>query len=90
MVRIVQALSEEGLVTAKPDKQDRRKIVILATARGRALMLRARRRRVRALAELIAGIGQSEQEQLRLAVEMLRDLLNERRNSPLMQKGSKR
>ena len=40
------------------------KLVISATARGRELMLRARQRRVQALAELIAGIGENEQEQL--------------------------
>ena len=89
MVRIVHALSEQGLVKAKPDKRDRRKVVISDTERGRELMLRARQRRVRALAELIAGINPSEQEQLRVAVEVLRDLLNEQRNPPLIQKGSK-
>src|SRR6185312_4412088 len=47
MVRIVQALKEEGLATVTVDKQDRRKLVISATARGRHLMLRARQRRVR-------------------------------------------
>ena len=90
MVRIVRALSEARLAAAKPDKQDRRKLVISVTARGRKLMVRARQRRVRALADLIAGIGQSEQEQLRVAVEVLRDLLNERHNPPPNQKGSKR
>src|SRR5689334_24747288 len=46
MVRIVQALTQAHLATAKPDKQDRRKLVISATARGRELMLRAQQRRV--------------------------------------------
>ena len=79
MVRIVQALTEEGLATAKPDKQDRRKIVISATARGRELMMRARQRRVRALAELVASISQKEQEQLGEAVAVLRELLRKQR-----------
>lgn len=81
MVRIVQALTEEGLATAKPDKQDRRKIVISATMRGRELMMRARQRRVRALAELIAGISQNEQEKLGEAVAIIRQLLSARNNS---------
>ena len=88
MVRIVQALNEEGLATAKPDKQDRRRLVIAATVRGRKLMLRARERRVAALAELIGGISEGEQNQLREAVGVLRKLLNERRTAPLTQQQS--
>jgi DNA-binding MarR family transcriptional regulator len=79
MVRIVRALTEQGLATAKPDKQDRRKIVISATARGSELMLRARQRRVHALAALIAGISQNEQEGLRSAVGIIRQLLGGRK-----------
>ena len=75
MVRIVRALAQEGLRATKPDKQDRRRLVISATARGRELMLRARQRRVQALAELIAGINVREQEQLREAVKVIRELL---------------
>lgn len=78
MVRIVQALTHEGLATAKPDKQDRRKLVISATDRGRDLMRRARQRRVKALAELISSIGWQKREQLREAVEIIRQLLSER------------
>ena len=78
MVRIVQALGEEGLATAKLDKQDRRKLVIAATARGRRLMLQARERRVHALAAMIAGISAKQQKQLREAVGVLRELLSDR------------
>lgn len=76
MVRIVQALTQEGLATAKADRQDRRRLVISATARGRELMMRARKRRVEALAELISAIGRKEQEQLREAVGVVRELLS--------------
>lgn len=75
MVRIVHALTGEGLATTMSDEQDRRRIVISATVRGRELMLRARKRRVRALAELIASISQNEQAKLREAVTVLRELL---------------
>ena len=75
MVRIVQGLTEGRLATAKSDEQDRRKIVIAATARGRNLMLRARQRRVQALAAMIAGTGEEAQEQLRQAVKVIRELL---------------
>ena len=77
MVRIVQALSQEGLATAESDKEDRRKVVISATARGRKLMLLARQRRVRVLAGLIAGINRSEREQLNDAVKVIRELLSQ-------------
>jgi|SRR5690349_15673434 DNA-binding MarR family transcriptional regulator len=75
MVRVVQALVEGGLVAAKPDETDRRKLVISATARGRKLMMRARERRVQALAELISQVGEQEQDRLREAVVVLRELL---------------
>jgi DNA-binding MarR family transcriptional regulator len=83
MVRIVQALNTAGLVTANPNQGDRRKLVISATARGRELMLRARKRRVRALAELIACASQKQQEQLRDAVTIIRQLLGERNKSKI-------
>lgn len=88
MVRIVQALTQEELASVEPGKQDRRKIVISATVRGRELMLRARKRRVRALAEMIASVSQDEQTKLREAVAVLRELLNERRNASPPQKSS--
>ena len=81
MVRIVRALNEEGLATTKPDKQDRRRVVIAATGRGRQLMLQARGRRVQALAELIAGVGKHQQAKLREAVGIIRQLLEERNKS---------
>jgi len=79
MVRIVRSLGQQKLVNAHADQQDRRRITIDATAHGRQVMLRARRRRVQALAELIAGISEIEQEQLRAAVKVMRQLLTERR-----------
>lgn len=78
MVRIVQGLNKEGLAVAKTDKQDRRRVVISATARGHKLMLSARQRRVQALAELIAGRSENEQDQLREAVGIIRQVLGER------------
>jgi len=90
MVRIVQALVEEGLVAAKADKQDRRKLIVSATSRGRKLMLRARQRRVQALAELICGINPQEQEQLREATQVLRELFHGRHVASPMHKDSKR
>ena len=75
MVRIVQALVEGGLAASKPDQKDRRRLVIAATARGRKLMMRARQRRVQALAELVCQVTEHEQDRLREAVKVLRELL---------------
>lgn len=75
MVRIVQGLSQDGLVITNSDKQDRRKLVISPTTRGRELMLRARERRVRAMAELIAAASEEERELLGAAVQVIRELL---------------
>ena len=74
MVRIVQGLVGQGLVVSRPDGSDARKIEITATRRGRAMMRRARTRRVRALATLLSRRPESELRQLRHAVELLKSL----------------
>jgi DNA-binding MarR family transcriptional regulator len=78
MVRIVQSLSNQKLVSTLADKQDRRKIKISSTAKGRELMMKARRRRVQALAELVAALGLEEQKRLGAAVTVLQGLLGQR------------
>jgi len=72
MVRIVRGLVEQQLARARTDKQDRRKIDIAATARGRSLMMRARARRVEALALAVDAMSVKEQEALRAAVAVLK------------------
>ena len=59
MVRIVRGLVEQRLATSKAAKDDARKLHISATSRGRTLMLRARSRRVEALARMLARKVQS-------------------------------
>ncbi len=81
MVRIVRSLARHGLLTARADKRDRRKLKISATARGRALMLRARQLRVQALAERVAALNKREQGRLRSALAVLGTLLREWRSS---------
>jgi DNA-binding MarR family transcriptional regulator len=74
MVRIVRSLSEQRLVSMRADKNDKRKVVIAATAAGRKLMMRARRKRVEALARAISGLDGPEQATLRVALEVFRKL----------------
>ena len=76
MVRIVHGLVERQLAVSRADPSDARKIRISATRRGRSLMLRARARRVQALAEMLASRPNAELRQLRLAVEILQSLIS--------------
>jgi DNA-binding MarR family transcriptional regulator len=76
MVRIVQGLVERQLAISRADPSDARKIRISATRRGRSLMLRARMRRVQALAELLALKPRTELGQLQSAVRILQSLIS--------------
>jgi DNA-binding MarR family transcriptional regulator len=75
MVRIVQGLVERQLAVSSADPSDARKISISATHRGRTLMLRARTRRVQALAAILAQRPESELRQLQTSVEVLKSLM---------------
>jgi DNA-binding MarR family transcriptional regulator len=74
MVRIVQSLEQQGLARTQADTSDRRKLVIAATRRGRAVLLRARKRRVEALARALTEVSEAERTQLRAALEALAGL----------------
>jgi DNA-binding MarR family transcriptional regulator len=77
MVRIVQGLVQRRLAASRADLSDARKISISATRRGRSLMLRARARRVQALAEMLAQLPEPERRQLEGAVRILKSLTAE-------------
>ncbi len=74
MVRIVRGLVEQRLATSKAAKDDARKLHISATSRGRAVMRRARSRRVEALARMLAEKSKAERAEIAKAVRILRDL----------------
>ena len=74
MVRIVQGLVEQRLVTTCADNEDGRKLQISATARGRALMQRARLRRVESLARMLGEKSVAERAEIAGAIAILRDL----------------
>lgn len=71
MSRIVKALEGAGLVRRERDAADARAIRLAATARGRKLLLAGRRRRVRALVQLLGKLSPREQLILRQSVELL-------------------
>ena len=72
MVRIVRGLAEQRLARTAADKADGRKITIAATARGKSLLMLARGRRVQALATALRAMKETEREELRAAVEVLK------------------
>jgi DNA-binding MarR family transcriptional regulator len=72
MVRIVQGLVEQRLASSPADRADARRLRISATARGRALMMRARKRRVEALARALSTMSADQQEELGAAVVVLK------------------
>jgi len=74
MVRIVQGLVAAGLATSPADRDDARKIRIAATARGRTLMHKARKRRVAALARMLGEKSGVERAEIAKAVAILRGL----------------
>jgi DNA-binding MarR family transcriptional regulator len=71
MTRIVDALERAGLAQRQADADDRRKLSIAATAAGARLMQQGRSRRVKALAQLLAGLSRNEQATLDEAVKLL-------------------
>ena len=71
MTRLVQALEEDRLVTRTPDAADKRVAWIKATARGRRLLLRGRKARVRALAESLKSLDRGSVETLDRAATLL-------------------
>jgi DNA-binding MarR family transcriptional regulator len=72
MVRIVRGLVEQGLAMSQTDSADARRVCIAVTAKGRALMQKARRRRVDALAQLLEGKSAAERSEIAAAVRVLR------------------
>lgn len=75
MTRIVDALAQRGLVEKKKNTQDARSTLIHATAAGKKLLMQGRERRVRALAEQIAGLGGADRVVLERAAEILRRVI---------------
>lgn len=71
MTRIVEGLVQAGLATRDAEPGNRRQVRIAATEAGVRLLEAGRERRVRALAERIARLAESERRALGRAVEIL-------------------
>jgi DNA-binding MarR family transcriptional regulator len=64
MTGIVQALERAGLVRRTPGSADRRTVLVEATARGRAVLTAARRRRIAELADLLRSLTPEQRRTL--------------------------
>jgi DNA-binding MarR family transcriptional regulator len=79
MTRIVNALEEQGLVRKIRDESDRRTVYLSATMNGKRLLIKARDRRVRPLADRIERLGARERRTLQDAAGILQAMLAEGR-----------
>ena len=77
MPRLVKAMQAEGLVEAEVTAHDQRQIRIVASAKGRRLMLAGRKRRLAAIAKLVADASPDEAKALAMVVELLARALGE-------------
>jgi DNA-binding MarR family transcriptional regulator len=74
MAQTVSELEADGLVSRRPDSEDRRRSLVELTEAGRAALLAERRQREGWLAQAIAVFSDSEQEVLAEAVRLLQRL----------------
>ena len=71
MSKLVAELEAEGFVEKSPDPDDKRGLVIAATARGKKIMLQGRDRRLALLRKRLSGLSRSEIAQLTSAAPVL-------------------
>lgn len=69
--QLVSALENKGLVERSMSKADRRKIVVSTTARGRELIMRARKKMDQDVGMLLKRFGEQNSEQLISLLEQL-------------------
>jgi DNA-binding MarR family transcriptional regulator len=81
MSRLVKAMQAEGLVESVTAEHDQRQVRIAASAKGRQLLMKGRRRRLEALAKLLAGATPREKAALATVVELLARALPAKRPS---------
>jgi DNA-binding MarR family transcriptional regulator len=75
ITRIVTALEAAGLVIRRTASEDRRRVEVRATTKGRRVMDEGRRRRIEVLADVLAGVGTDELAELSRALATVRQAL---------------
>jgi DNA-binding MarR family transcriptional regulator len=71
ITKTVTALEADGLAERSRPDGDRRVVLVRATTKGRALLERGRAARVRAIALLLADIGERDQRTLARAADII-------------------
>lgn len=77
MSRLIAAMEKEGFVRRAPDENDRRAIVLHATAKGRRAIQRGRQERVRQLHNLLSALDTRDLKQLDRAARLMKTLAGE-------------
>jgi DNA-binding MarR family transcriptional regulator len=80
MSRLVKAMQAEGLVESEITSHDQRRVRIVASAKGRRLMLKGRERRLAAIAKLLEGASAREAAALETVTDMLERSLSGKRH----------
>ena len=75
MTRRVDAMQRDGLVHREPDPDDRRAVVLRATAKGRRTVERDRAHRVAMLAASVRELSPAQRASLAEGLETLRSML---------------
>ena len=71
MTRLVDGMERDGYVVRAPDPDDRRAVIVRATAKGVRALNEGRARRVAALATTLAGLSAAEVRALAAGVDVL-------------------
>ncbi len=77
MSRIVDALEAEGLARRHTNQQDRRAVLIEATARGVSVLKLGRQRRVRFLAAHLRRLSEAELKRIESAVRAIQKAMQQ-------------
>jgi DNA-binding MarR family transcriptional regulator len=75
MTRIVHGLEQDGLVRRASDQRDGRVVRVRATAKGKRILQRARRRRIEALGERLSSLDPQQLTVVEEAAELVDEAL---------------
>jgi DNA-binding MarR family transcriptional regulator len=78
VTQLADALAESGLLSRKQDKDDRRKIAVSLTAKGRLVLRKAKKSRMTAMATLLKPLTETD---LRHLSTILRKIVRSHRDS---------
>lgn len=75
MSRLVAGMERDGLVQTQTAREDARSIQIIATTRGKALLLAGKKRRVDSLAKALSFLDDDQVEDMAKTIALLQDVI---------------